>query len=106
MTAAKNIGNDIKSKLNRSKPDRYTFIDIPFRYRAHGTNCLPMENTILAADAIYDNQIVDTITGGECDCMRVIFNGDLLLCPYVCRWVELINLFASLQRLYVSSASV
>ena len=59
MTAAKNIGNDIISKLNRSKPDRYTFIDIPFRYRARGMNCLPVENAILAADAIYDNQMVD-----------------------------------------------
>lgn len=59
MTVAKNIGNDIISKLNRSKLDRYTFIDIWFRYRAYGMNCLPVENTILAADAIYDNQMVD-----------------------------------------------
>ena len=58
MTAAKNIGNDIISKLNRSKLDRYTFIDW-FRYRAYGMNCLPVENTILTADAIYDNQMVD-----------------------------------------------
>jgi len=58
MTAAR-IGNDIISKLNRSKLDRYTFIDIWFRYRAYGMNCLPVENTIFAADAIYDNQMVD-----------------------------------------------
>ena len=59
MTAAKNIGNDIISKLNRSKLDRYTFIDTWFCYRAYGMNCLPVENMILAADAIYDNQMVD-----------------------------------------------
>lgn len=82
MTAAKNIGNDIISKLNRFKPDRYTFIDISFRYRAHGTNCLPVENAILAADAIYDNQIVDTDHWWRMR-MCVVFSGDSLLCPHV-----------------------
>jgi len=66
---AKNIGNDIISKLNRSKPDRYTFIDIPFRYRAHGMNCLP-ENAILAADVIYDNQMVDADHWDAIVCVR------------------------------------
>lgn len=58
MTTTKNIGNDIILKLNHSKPDTLLSI-FRFRYRAHGMNCLPMENAILAADAIYDNQMAD-----------------------------------------------
>lgn len=47
MRVMGNIDNDIISKLNRSKPDIYTFIDMLFRYRACGMNCLPIENAIL-----------------------------------------------------------
>lgn len=45
--AMENIDNNVISKLNRSKPDRYTFIDMPFPYRAYGMNCLSIENAIL-----------------------------------------------------------
>lgn len=86
MTTAKNIGNDIILKLNRFKPNRYTFIDIPFRYRARGMNCPPMEDAILAADAIYDNQMADADHWWSmrlCVRGRVVFSGDSLLCPHV-----------------------
>lgn len=71
MPIAERIDNGVISKLNRTKRQIDIFLSIShLRYRAHGTNRLATENVILAADAVYDNQIVDTDhipAGWSCD---------------------------------------